>query len=318
MLKELKFVQGSIAKKEFLPALTHFKIEKGRVRGYNGMIALSSPIPIDLECIPKAEPLIKAISHCDETVQLSMTKAGKLSIRSGQFKAFIDCMEGETPHIEPTGVRFEFDGEALLKGLTTVAPFISEDASRPWSNGVLVKGPSVYATNNVTLIEYWVGTNFPIECCIPRQAIKEILRINEPPTWGQSDPGSLTLHYADGKWVRTQLLSTEWPNLAKILDAPCVPLPVDEAIFTALEKLRPFVDKIGRVYFDEDRILTHIDSEEGAEVDVPGVYSGSAYSIEMLALLKGVAQTVDWTLYPSPSIFYGERLRGAIVGIHRG
>ena len=43
MLNELKFVQGSVAKKELLPSLTHFKIEDGHIRGFNGTIAISAP-----------------------------------------------------------------------------------------------------------------------------------------------------------------------------------------------------------------------------------------------------------------------------------
>lgn len=88
MLKELKFVQGAVAKKDLLPAMTHFAIEGGHVRSYNGTLALSSPIPFDIDCKPKAGPLVQAIANCNDTVTLSMTPAGKLRIQSGKFWAF--------------------------------------------------------------------------------------------------------------------------------------------------------------------------------------------------------------------------------------
>ena len=44
MLKALKFVQGAVSKKDLVPALTHFRIENGTVRSYNGMLALCTPI----------------------------------------------------------------------------------------------------------------------------------------------------------------------------------------------------------------------------------------------------------------------------------
>ena len=104
MLTELKFVQGAVAKKDFIPSLTHFIIEDGTVRGYNGMLALCSPLPFDIACKPKADSLVKAIANCAETVQLSLTPAGRLSIKSGKFKAFIDCIPDETtPHVQPEG-----------------------------------------------------------------------------------------------------------------------------------------------------------------------------------------------------------------------
>lgn len=316
MLKELKFVQGSIAKKDFLPALTHFKIQDGRVRGFNGVIALSSPIQLDIDCLPKADQLIRAIQQCDETVQILMTTAGRLSIRSGKFKAFVECIEKtDTPHVEPTGEMFDLNGKALVDALEAVSPFIGDDASRPWSNGVLLRGASAFATNNVVLVEYWFGTQLPFECCIPRAAVKEILRIGEPPTHGQIDQNSITFHYADSRWIRTQLLSTEWPDLAKVLDQPNEATKLEPDLFRALEKIKPFADKIGRVYFQSGIISTHEDTNEGANVEVFGVRAGPVFNIEMLALLESVAERIDFNCYPKPCAFYGGRLRGAIVGM---
>jgi len=315
MLKELKFVMGAVAKKDFLPALTHFRIENGRVRGFNGTLALCSPIAFDIDCTPKADSLVRAIRQCDDTVALSMTKAGRLSVRSGGFKTFIDCVDTETPHVEPTGTDFQFDGEVFLKGIKAIAPFIGDDASRPWSNGILLRGQSMFATNNVTLIEYWAGSNFPIECCLPSPAIKEVLRIDEAPTHGQADDHSLTLHFSDGRWVRTNLLSTEWPDLSKVFDVESSPTAINPAIFEGLRKVKPFVDKIGRIYFQEGALCTSLEKNEGATVEVDGFAEEGSYQIEMLALLEGVAERIDWKLYPRPAMFFGDRVRGAIVGL---
>lgn len=316
MLKELKFVQGSIAKKDFLPALTHFKIQDGRVRGFNGIIALSSPIQLDIDCLPKAEQMIRAIQQCDETVQIVMTTAGRLSIRSGKFKAFVECIEKtDTPHVEPTGEVFKLEGEALVSALEAVSPFIGDDASRPWSNGVLLRGGSAFATNNVVLVEYWFGTELPFECCIPRVAIKEMLRIGEPPTHGQIDQNSITFHYADSRWIRTQLLSTEWPDLTKVLDKPSEAITLEPDLFRALEKIKPFADKIGRVYFQSGVVSTHEDNNEGASVEVFGIRAGPVFNIEMLSLLETVVKKIDFNCYPKPCVFYGNKLRGAIVGM---
>lgn len=315
MLKELKFVQGSVAKKDFLPSLKHFRIEGGFVRGYNGTLALCSPIPFDIDCTPKAEPLVKAIQNCTETVQLSMTPAGRLSVKSGSFKAFIECVEGETPHVEPEGDHIEMDGAALLATLKALAPFIGEDASRPWANGVLLSGQSAFATNNIVLVEYWVGVEFPHVVNVPRMAIKEMLRINEPPTHAQMTDKSMTFHYPDGRWVRTQLLEVGWPDMRKILDKPSTQTPVDVRLFDGLKVLKPFVDKMGRVLFSETGVRTHHEEGEGAAFAIEPFVGAGVYAIEMLELLQGVANTADFTTYPDPCLFYGDRIRGAIIGM---
>src|SRR5690606_40453146 len=66
-----------------------------------GSLALCSPIDLDLEVTPKADPFIKAIATCKDTVQLNMTPAGRLSIKSGSFRAFVDCTDEAYPDIQP-------------------------------------------------------------------------------------------------------------------------------------------------------------------------------------------------------------------------
>jgi len=316
MLKSLKFVQGSVAKKDFVPSLSHFRIENGTVRGYNGMLALCSPIPFDITCAPKAEPLVKAISNCVETVQLAMTQAGRLSIRSGKFKAFVDCVDGDTPHVQPEGEHVVIEGAALLPAFKTVAPFIGDDASRPWSNGVLLLGQSAFATNNITLVEYWTGITVPRPLNIPRAAVREMLRINEVPESAQLTDVSITFHYSGGRWLRTQLFETQWPDLFKVLNKESNPQPVDARLFEALTNLKPFTDKMGRILFrGAGKIATHDDETEGAGYELEGFDHTGVYQIDMLGLLQGNVKTIDWSLYPAPCMFFGDKLRGAIVGM---
>lgn len=315
MLRELKFVQGAVGKKEFIPAITHFCIENGTVRAYNGTIALSSPIPCDLNCKPKAIPMVQAIAKCNETISLSMTATGRLSIRSGAFRALIECIEESQAHVQPEGEEIHFDGQVLLAGLKVVQEFIGNDASRPWATGVLLKGQSVFATNNVCLVEYWMGVDFPRVVNIPRSAIAEMIRINEPPTHAQIEANSITFHYSDGRWIRSQLYSTEWPDLAKVLDRECNPAPLPKGLFKGLETIRPFQNKLGQVFLSENSMRTHDDRNEGASFEFDWPYSDAIYSVDMLQLLEDVAQSVDFGTYPAPCVFYGERLRGAIIGM---
>ena len=181
MLKELKFVMGAISRKDLVPAMKHFAIEGGRVRAYNGVLALSSPIPFNIDCYPKADTLIKAIANCDETVTMSLTPGGKLSVKSGIFKALIACVDKSEVHLEPEGERVECDGAALLQGFKVVEPFVGDDASRPWANGILLRGQSAFATNNVTLVEYWLGVTLPETVNIPHAAIKKYCGLTNRP-----------------------------------------------------------------------------------------------------------------------------------------
>lgn len=315
MLKELKFVQGAVAKKDFVPAMTHFKIEGGRVRSFNGSLALCSPIPFDIDCTPKADALVRAISNCKETTTMHMTDGGKLSIKSGSFRVFVETVDDPSSHVEPAGEVVQFDGAVLLQALKTIYDFIGDDASRPWCNGVLLKGMSAYATNNASVIEYWIGTEAPVTVNIPRAAVKEMIRINEAPTHAQMDENSVTFHYEDGRWIRTQLLGTEWPDLAKILDKPAAHNVIDPQLFDGLDMLLGFSDDVTRAHISEGFIRTHKEDNVGATYEVSGLGIEGIYSIKLLKLLQGVATHADFTNYPQPALFFGNRLRGALVGM---
>lgn len=315
MLKELKFVMGAVAKKDFLPAMTHFRIEGGMVRSFNGTLALCSPIAFDIDCTPKADSLIRAISNCEETITLTMTDAGKLRVQSGRFRAFIDTVDGPTPHVDPAGDIVNFDGEVLLKAFKTILPFVGDDASRPWTNGILLRDQSAFATNNVCLVEYWLGVDVPFVVNLPKAAIVEMLRVNEPPTYAQIEPNSVTFHYTDGRWIRTQLFEVNWPDLSAVLDHKCSPVPIDARLYDALDALAGFADAAGRVYIQNGVLRTHADADMGATYEADGIGVEGLYQIKMLSLLKGAATTADFTRYPSPTLFFGGRLRGAIIGM---
>lgn len=316
MLKELKFVQGAVAKKDFLPAMTHFKINRTSISAYNGTLALSAPLPIDLECKPKAAPFVQAIAKCTETVAFTMLNSNRLRIQSGNFKAFVDCIDGDTPHVEPEGEEYFINGEQLLRAFKILIDFIGDDASRPWSNGILLKGQSAFATNNVCLIEYWLGFNFPHVINIPLTAIREIIRVDEIPTFIQIAEKSITFHYPDGKWIRSQLYVNEWPDLSRILDRPSNPQPLDLRLFEGLETLKPFTNKLGQIFFNENYISTSIEATEGASYEIDGYSASGIYQIEMLERLNGVATQIDFSTYPAPCMFFGDKLRGAIIGMN--
>ena len=156
---------------------------------------------------------------------------------------------------------------------------------------------------------------FPITCNVPGIAIKEMLRIGKPPTRMQATETSISFHYEDERWIRSSLYDTDWPDIGKILDVPSMPVPFDERIFEALDVVKPFVDNLGRVYIQDQKLMTHLEETEGASFDLEGITYKGVFQRDMLLLLKGIAKQADFTLYPKPCIFYGDNIRGAIIGM---
>lgn len=317
MLAALKFVQGAVAKKDFVPALTHFRIARGHVKGFNGQLAISSPIDLDLEASPRAVEFVKAIAACTESIALHIAKNGKLVVRSGNFKAHIDCDDGKKfPDIMPTGRMVKLN-ESLLPALAALEPFIAEDASRPWACGVLFDGATAFSTNNIVLVQYWLGFEFPGRINVPSSAVKEVLRIGVNPTHLQIQDNRLTFHYEDGRWISTSLFEAQWPDTTELLDrflkAPTQ--LIDESLWLALEQLVPFIDDLSRVYFHSDHIATSAESDsEGSSFQVACPAAG-IFNAKQLIKLQSVAKYIGFAAYPQPVPFFGERTRGIILGI---
>lgn len=316
MIDDLKFVKGAIAKKDIVPALTHFSIKDGRIKGYNGMISICSPIALGFDCQPKAIDFIKAIETCNDTVHLSMTPAGRLTVKSGKFKAHIHCYTEDFPDVEPQGEMVQLPG-GFLPALKVLEPMIAEDASRPWARGVLFRGQFAHATNNVVMCQYWLGYNFPFDLVIPHGAVNEILRVGMEPIAMQITENSVTFHYEGGRWLQTLTASTQWPDIDRILNKDNIQkhtLPSD--FFANLESLRPFVDELNRVFFVDGGVSTNVDEGMGARIEHdPGAITcfpiEGCYNINQLRLLGAVAEEFDF--HQSPALFFGNKCRGAIM-----
>ena len=314
MLETLSFVRGAVAKKDFIPALTHFHIKNGIIQSANGVMTLSSPIDIDLEASPRAVDFIRVIKTCKKETSLHLTKAGRLAVKSGRFKAFVPCAETEYPHVQPKGVHYTVP-ETFLETIKVLAPFMAEDASRPWANGMLFKDRSVFVTNNVLLVQKWLDIPFPVTANIPKAAIKELIRIKENPQTLQLDESKLTLHFAGGRWLQTSLNKLEWPDLEAVLNRESNQVTIDNRLQEIVQEIAPFVDEMGRVYFHDNTVTTTKEEEEGVLFENENAHHTGCYHFKQLEHMLTVAKTIDLTCYPKPSIFYGEKLRGAIIGL---
>jgi len=315
MLKALQFVRGAVAKKDFNPVLTHFKISKGTVRGYNGEMALCSPIPLDLEVNPNAVPFLKALNACSETIAIHQTPTGRLSIKSGEFKVFVDCSTEDLPDVLPQGQEIKLTGN-LLPALRVLAPLTALDASRPWAQGVLLRECSAFATNNVVLAEYWLGFQVPVAVNIPKPAVTELLRIGEEPERLLLSENSCSFYFSGGRWLYTLTYSSTWPNLHSILDKDSTPKKVPETFWNTLHHLAPFCDKEEGVWLTNELARTHADENIGAQLVIPGLELSKelCFNIKHLLLLEGKAIEMDLNNYPLPCYFFGENIRGAILG----
>ena len=62
-------------------------------------------------------------------------------------------------------------------------------------------------------------------------------------------------------------------------------------------------------------ICTHLDEGLGASTALSNLPEQCAFNYKYMLKLETIMDKIDLTMYPQPCIFYGENLRGAIVGM---
>jgi len=324
ILDSLKFVSGAVARKDFIPELCAVFIHEGKISAYDGLLSISCPIDIEITAAPLADPFIKAIKACEpgEPLALSMTKAGRLSVKSGKFKAFVDCVPDADVRVkppQPEGQEVPVT-EAFFAGIKKLAPVMGIDASRPWCRSIRLFGPSIFASNNIIVAEYWHGSPVAIEIVIPAEAVIQYLSAGRVPIKLLYNEDSVSFLYEDGAWIRSQLLVDGWPvDPTKIFKETAKPVPVAEGFFAAVKKIKPFAaDDIlycgtGKVATGE--IVEDDKNQAGAimEVDIVAEVK-PVFSLHNMLLLDGIADKLDFESYPEPSAFTGQRTRGVIAG----
>jgi len=317
IIDTLNFIKGSIANKDLVPELQHVQIKDGRITGFNGTLSLSAPVDLP-DVVPKADTFIKAVNTAAEidaeaTVTLN---EGRMKISAGTFTAYIECLtEWETGLPGPSGKKQNIKAD-IIPVLKKLLPFISQDASRPWSRGILFRGTCAYVTNNICLVQMYTGARLPFEAVVPIGTIKEMLRIKEEPNAISFDGNTLTFYYEKDRWLKSCIIDGSWPDIEKMLndialnDGEQFP----ENFFDNLSKLVPFLGEDKSVFFNDGLMSTSEHEKVGTNFKIDLPYK-MRFNGDQLLLLEKVASKIDFASYPKPCTFFGDKLRGLIMGM---
>lgn len=320
MLKSLNFVRGAVSTKELVPVLTCFHVYGGRIQGTNGRVTIDHPCK-DLqgfEFTVPASTFLRAIDNCEKEPKIKVLDGERIEIKSGNFKAVLPLLPHDSfPRKIPVVGNQTPIKEGILPVLKHLKPFISTDASRIWSCGVLFKGDRVYATNNVVLASV-KGYVLNEEVNLPSSAIDELLRIGLSPTAMACSPNDATFFFKGGAWLASQIYATNWPEaIDRMLpdpDAVTWQIPAD--LPAAVQRLAPFVPDVKQpvILLSEEGIST-MDGARSASIG-GFVLPNGAFRSEPLTAVLGIATHIDFEKYPAACPFKGpDGLSGILIGV---
>jgi len=308
----LRYVRGGVANKDFIPVLTHFYINDGRIQGSDGRISIDSACDQlrGFSGTVSANSFLRAVDACGEEAEVTLTDAGKLRVKKGAFKVLIPMLDpAEYPHSDMRG-EFDSPPQDMLERLKKAVVFVGTDISRPWSCGVNLTEGYLYSTNNITL------TRSPVDYTgnsvnIPAYAIQELIRINRDICGIRVADNHIVFDLGESIYLRAQLLAYEWPDVSNMFISCDIPLI--SGLPEAIALIAPFCSS-NRVIFAENGVSTPDDEVHSATFE--GLcLTESQFDLKQIQSILPYCTHLDLTGYPDKCSFKGEGIEGVFVGI---
>lgn len=311
LVKALNFV--AVAQKDKgAPYQTHVILRNNTAIATDGILSAGHMIDEDLNACPHTMTLLAALGKCKTVLAVTQLNSGKISIKSGAFKALVPCSpDGVIPNIVPDAWCGVLD-DRIRHGLELVGPFIVENSQRVIMASALLKANTIIATNGHILLEYWHGIDLPPGLIIPKLFITALSKIDKKLTGFGFSQASFTVYFEDNSWLKTQLYVEKWPDTSAIMERPHNPTALPVGFFDGLGTVQDFIED-GRVRIRPGKLQSHDSPEVGAQYDLEGLTSSVTLNAKHLKLLEGIATAFDFVGHKQISYFYGDSVRGAIT-----
>lgn len=313
ILEKLRFV--AIAQSDTgSPNQTHCHFSATTLTAYDGILAagimLSDIMP---DICPNTFQLIKALEKANDVSAMTFEN-NAITIKTNKFRAIVECIPTTDlfPIIPDMGqypLNDDFRRAANLASIYT-----KEGAQTVVGASVMLRNGSIVGTNGVALIEVWHGNSMPPGLIVPMTFINALDKVKKPiKSFGFSET-SLTIHFEDYSFLKTQLYSEPWPNVDMFLAYTDTGqyVEINKEFFSAVKTVSVFSDD-HRIYFDADLIKSHRDSGVGAEYKIKGIPAEQSYNYKNIMPLEGLATHIDFEGNDRVTCFRGDKLRGVLA-----
>ncbi len=319
LLSALKFI-GLITKDIGTPSETHVQLQSNWATASNGILALGHPIIENLHCCPQNKLLVDALSKCTDQIEFKQVDEHKLIIKSGKFKANIQCLPHNVVNCIGPDEPIAIIDNRLKEGFEIVGMPEVNNSQQIYNASILLNGQSIVGTDGKVIIEYWHGIDLPHNLPIPKDIIGPLTKSNKILAKFGFSKTSVTFWFDDGSWIKSQLYAEDWPDIGNILNRTSQQSVVPPDFFNGLDAIRSFTD--ASVYFCAGEVRSHQDSSIGASYAVEGLPSGPIFNLKQLLIIKPYVETIDFQVAGpftgNMLLWFGKNCRGAISGITNG
>lgn len=314
-------VKRALADKANVAHYTHLLLKDGEILATDGNLSAGAPIMYDdtllvpgaeFEAILNRMPGNPAIEFGD----------GRVTFKAGRFKGSVPVLPPE--HATVVGRSGKNRG-ALYPGfvadLKAVREFVSDEDNPAWMASVIFLSGMMIGVSRGG--QCMAVADCPDESLgasgllLPRKAVDFVLKRDKEPTEIEWDDTSCAFTWADGSWLRTNLLTGSPPKmLSERLKALVKPeWEISGEFKAAYERVSGVSDSEVRLY--KDRVTgggPHCDVEDGAACPTPDGLDCSVWNPKTLDVVLSHATHWNPGAYPNPAPFWGDRVRGLLMG----
>lgn len=295
--------------------LSQIIFEAARLSAFNGLIQYQAPSALDPEehFAVSEKRLAQALRSCGEDLKLTTTKEF-LRLKNGPLTVRVRKIEGalvDLERIKMSKSAAKQPAAELHEALRRLQPFVSSDASRLWSVSVMVKDGYAWATNNLALVRTPVPS-IKGTMRIPSQMVDFLCALPTLGFYEVDDKERLVFSYQKSL-IRCPQSSSEWPDLSKFFAKMPKKLPeVPKELALAASTVGKFADRFTSI--SAKQVEAKQESIE-TEYEVEFAKGKGTYSAKLLSLILTYATHADFSFYPDPVFFRGEKLEGTAVGM---
>lgn len=299
-------------------AFSCYLIKDGMIHATSGGVLAAAPFPWEGSAYVAGADFERVVAKAPAKFNM-IEGDGHVALTSGRFRAAVKTIRDGWLADPPSDVdAVELDG-AALRLLEAFEPFICSERGAPgWTRCLVLRGKQWLAVGTQAVVFAAAeGLDFGVSALIPLEAITLVNKAKVAPLLMKVTGNSAAWWWADGGYVRTQLVEGTIP---RTVDKLCRDALAGKDAPEITADWRSAFDRVAS--FAEDRIKVFADRivgtageaeiEDGADTVMPEKTEHTLWSVKSIRLVVDAAHRLDLSKAPEAATWSGDVLSGLL------
>lgn len=315
MKEAVSAIKDALSSKDLGAFLNHYLISDGELVATDGKLTAGYQIDYSVSALvpgPEFESLVGSLEGTITITELD----GAIELRAGPMRGTIKTLPPDTVAFPRPEGAFSLPPEGFVKALRAARNFIADQAVNMWGLCACLRTGAILASNNISLVEVECpGLVIERDILIPSPAVDFIIGAKAELTGYLTNASHAGFQWADGLWLRTQLVDDVFPaNAANLLvNKQPTPTPVSKEWKKGYSSVADISEAIIEIH--QSKIV----GGKGKAVveyaiETLGLDKPTYFNPKFLDIVMSVAKSWDPQAYPKPVPFRGDGVYGIVVG----